>query len=183
MPRSVAAHQSLQRTTWTPWLRKGGPQPGHGAAGDVRAAGGLRHLRMRGTRLDAAYRFAMFQTGLPLLQISMLLEILDFLTEMAAGNSTTGFKGDLATPHPRRDLFIFGPTPRWDANWGVGSPARRTRCSWRAIRRAVPRGCHKNSVRRYMRGTSSVTWVAKAHIKLTFERTARKPHRRRFARI
>jgi hypothetical protein len=30
---------------------------------------------MRGTRLDAAYRFAMFQTGLPLLKISMLLEI------------------------------------------------------------------------------------------------------------
>jgi hypothetical protein len=48
---------------------------------------------MRGTRLDAAYRFAMFQTGLPLLKISMLLEILDFLAEWRPEISPSGSKG------------------------------------------------------------------------------------------
>jgi hypothetical protein len=38
-------------------------------------------------------------------------------------------------------------------------------------------------VRRFVLETAkrSVTWAAKAHMKLTFERIERNPHRRRFA--
>ena len=61
----------------------------------------------------------MFQTGLPLLKISMLLEILDFLAEMAAGNSTSGFKGDLATP-TLAGIFSYSDPPRAGMPIGCG---------------------------------------------------------------
>ena len=127
MPRSVAAHQSLQRTTWTPWVKERRP-----------ATRTLRGWRCSCCRRSPPSANARNTAGcsVPLCDV--------------------GFKGDLATPYPRRDLFIFGPTPRRDANWGLGSPARRTRCSWRAIRTAVPRGCRKNSVRRYMRARAAL---------------------------
>ena len=49
--------------------------------------------------------------------------------------------------------------------------------------RAVAKPCHKNSARRYVPEAAmrSVTWAAKAHMKLTFARIERNPHRRRFA--
>jgi hypothetical protein len=43
--------------------------------------------------------------------------------------------------------------------------------------------CRENSVRQYVPETAkrSVTWAAKAHMKLAFERIERNPHRHRFA--